>query len=230
MIRLSPSILSADLYCLRDSIDRVRSCGVDMLHVDVMDGHFVPNITFGLPLVSSLRKHTDMELDVHLMISDPAKYAPLFVKAGADIVTIHAESQTETRETLSSIRREGAKPGITINPDTPLDSLFPYLEQVEQVLLMSVQAGFGGQSFIPSSLQRLEELSLRLSGSRLDVPIEVDGGIGPQNAASVVEAGAEILVAGSSIFSANGGDIEVNIRALLDAVKQARSRKSREGP
>jgi len=230
MIRLSPSILSADLYCLRDGIDRVRSCGVDMLHIDVMDGHFVPNITFGLPLVSSLRKHTDMELDVHLMISDPAKYAPLFVKAGADIVTIHAESQTETRETLSSIRREGGKPGITINPNTPLDTLFPYLEQVEQVLLMSVQAGFGGQSFISSSLHRLEELSLKLSVSRLDVPIEVDGGIGPQNAASVVEAGAEILVAGSSIFSANGGYIEGNIRALLDAVKQARSRKSREGP
>ncbi len=230
MIRLSPSILSADLYCLRDGIDRVRSCGVDMLHIDVMDGHFVPNITFGLPLVSSLRKHTDMELDIHLMISDPAKYAPLFVKAGADIVTIHAESQTETRETLSSIRREGGKPGITINPNTPLDTLFPYLEQVEQVLLMSVQAGFGGQSFIPSSLKRIRELSLRLSENGLKVPIEVDGGIGPQNAASVVEAGAEILVAGSSIFSANGGDIEVNIRALLDAVKQARSRKSREGP
>ncbi|MCU0799204.1 MAG: ribulose-phosphate 3-epimerase [Candidatus Thermoplasmatota archaeon] len=226
MIRLSPSILSADLYCLRDGIDRVRSCGVDMLHVDVMDGHFVPNITFGLPLVSSLRKHTDMELDVHLMISDPAKYAPLFVKAGADIVTIHAESQIETRETLRSIRYEGAKPGITINPNTPLDSLFPYLEQVEQVLVMSVQAGFGGQSFIPSSLKRIRELSLRLSENGLKVPIEVDGGIGPQNAMSVVEAGADILVAGSSIFSTNDGDIEGNIRALTDAVRQARNRTS----
>jgi ribulose-phosphate 3-epimerase len=226
MTRLSPSILSADLYCLKESVDRVHACGIDMLHVDVMDGHFVPNITFGLPLVSSLRKHTDMELDVHLMISDPAKYAPLFVKAGADIVTVHVESQTSTEGTLASIRKGGAKPGITINPNTPLSSLFPYLDQVEQVLIMSVQAGFGGQSFIPSSLQRIKDLSLRLSEAGLRSQIEVDGGIGPQNAMSVVEAGAEVLVVGSSIFSANDGDIEGNIRALTDVVKQARNRKS----
>ncbi len=226
MTKLSPSILSADLYSLKESVDRVRSCGIDMLHIDVMDGHFVPNITFGLPLVSSLRKHTDMELDVHLMISDPAKYAPLFVKAGADIVTVHAESQTGTVETLASISKGGAKPGITINPNTPLDSLFPYLDKVEQVLIMSVQAGFGGQSFIPSSLQRIKEISLRLTEAGLRSPIEVDGGIGPQNAISVVEAGAGILVAGSSIFSANEGDIERNIRELTDVVKQARNRKS----
>jgi ribulose-phosphate 3-epimerase len=224
MTRLSPSILSADLYSLKDSVDRLRSCGVDMLHVDVMDGHFVPNITFGLPLVSALKKHSGMELDVHLMISDPSKYAPLFVNAGADIVTVHAESQKDTEGTLASIRKGGAKPGITINPNTPLSSLFPFLDQVDQALIMSVQAGFGGQCFIPSSIGRIEALSTKIVEMGLKVPIEVDGGIGPGNAASVVEAGASILVAGSSVFSANGGDIEGNIDSLERSIKQVRSR------
>ena len=225
-VRLSPSILSADLFDLKGCVKRVRSCGIDMLHVDVMDGHFVPNITFGLPLVSSLRKGTDMVLDVHLMISDPARYAPLFVNAGADIVTVHAESQADTEKVLEAIRRAGAKPGITINPGTPLRSLYPFLGQVDQVLVMSVQAGFGGQSFIPSSLERLSELSTKLDELGLKVPIEIDGGIGPSNAASVVEAGADILVAGSSIFSANGGNIEGNIDTLKRNIMQARSHRN----
>jgi ribulose-phosphate 3-epimerase len=194
-----------------------------------MDGHFVSNITFGLPLVSALRKHTDLELDVHLMISDPKRYAPLFVKAGADIVTVHVESQSDVEGILRSIRNEGGRPGITMNPPTPIGSLFPYLDQVELVLIMSVQAGFGGQSFIQSSLNRIEELSTRLTELGSDIPLEVDGGIGPSNARSVVEAGAEILVAGSSIFSANGGDIEGNVNALKEAVRQARTRRSRGG-
>jgi ribulose-phosphate 3-epimerase len=220
MVRISPSILSADPYDLRSDIERAIDSGIDMLHIDVMDGHFVPNITYGIPLVKALRKHLDVELDVHLMISDPDKYGPMFAKAGADIVTVHVEATDHLNRTLNSIREAGAKPGVTLNPHTQLDSLSWVLDQVDMVLIMSVNPGFGGQSFIPNSTDRVERLHTMLNEGGLDVPIEIDGGITPRTAPDVVRAGADVIVAGSAVFSANNRDIEGNIKALQEGIRQ----------
>ena len=218
MVRLSPSILSANLFRLHEEVQQAIDSGVDMLHIDVMDGHFVPNISFGLPLVKWLRKETDIELDVHLMISDPDKYAPEFARAGADIVTVHVEATDHLDRVLQSIREEGASPSVTLNPATSLNTLEWVLHQVDMVLIMSVNPGFGGQSFIPSSLKRIENLVGMMNGIGASVPIEVDGGIGPDTVASVVRAGAEVIVAGSAVFSANNRDIKGNIKRIMDAV------------
>ena len=226
MVRISPSILSADPYDLRSDIQKALDSGIDMLHIDVMDGHFVPNITYGIPLVKALRKHLDVELDVHLMISDPDKYGPMFVDAGADIVTVHVEATDHLNRTLSSIREAGAKCGVTLNPHTSLDSLNWVLDQVDVVLIMSVNPGFGGQSFIPSSTSRVKKLRSMIRETGLDVPIEIDGGITPITAPGVVEAGSDIVVAGSAVFSANNRDIKKNIMALREGIKQGLDRRN----
>ncbi|MEA3558492.1 MAG: ribulose-phosphate 3-epimerase [Candidatus Thermoplasmatota archaeon] len=219
MIRISPSILSADPYDLRSDIQRAIDKGIDMLHIDVMDGHFVPNITYGIPLVKGLKKHLDIELDVHLMISDPDRYGPIFARAGADIVTVHVEASNHLNRTLAAIREEGAKAGITLNPHTSLEELRWSLEHCDLALIMSVNPGFGGQSFIESSLKKIELLGEMMKEMSVNVPIEVDGGVNIDTVASVVKAGADIIVAGSAVFSANGRDIEGNIDALREAIR-----------
>lgn len=217
MVRISPSILSANQVRLKEELGIAVDSGIDMLHIDVMDGHFVPNITFGLPLVKWLRKEFDVELDVHLMITDPDTYAPMFAEAGADIVTVHVEATHHLDRVLQSIKEQGAKPSITLNPATPLSSLEYALDKAEMALIMSVNPGFGGQSFIPYSLERISDLQGMIEDNGRVIPIEVDGGIGPANVAEVVEAGADIVVAGSAVFSANDRDITGNIKAILDA-------------
>ena len=199
---IAPSILSADFTRLAEAIAAVEEGGATVLHVDVMDGHFVPNITIGLPVVKSLRAATGMTIDTHLMISEPGRYAVDFVKAGADMVSVHVEADVHLHRTLVAIREAGGKAGIAINPATPLVSLEEALPYADFVLLMSVNPGFGGQSFIPTSLDKLRRLKQMIEERGLATRIEIDGGIGTENIAEICEAGAEIVVAGSAVFGA----------------------------
>ncbi len=200
MFEIAPSILSADFARLADEIKSVEEGGATVLHVDVMDGHFVPNITIGLPVVRSLRKVTDMTIDCHLMISDPGIYAEQFVKAGADMVSVHVEADSHLHRTLASIRSAGAKAGIAINPATSLALLDEVLPFADFVLIMSVNPGFGGQAFISTATEKVRKLRQMIVERGLATRIEIDGGIDGNTIMEVVEAGAEILVAGSAIF------------------------------
>lgn len=200
MFEIAPSILSADFARLADEIKSVEEGGATVLHVDVMDGHFVPNITIGLPVVRSLRKVTDMTIDCHLMISDPGIYAEQFVKAGADMVSVHVEADSHLHRTLASIRSAGAKAGIAINPATSLALLDEVLPFADFVLIMSVNPGFGGQAFIRTATEKVRKLRQMIVERGLATRIEIDGGIDGNTIMEVVEAGAEILVAGSAIF------------------------------
>lgn len=213
-LEIAPSILSADFTRLAEAIEAIREGGATVLHVDVMDGHFVPNITIGLPVVRSLRAATDMTIDTHLMISEPGRYAAEFVKAGADMVSVHVEADVHLQRTLVAIRDAGAKAGIAINPATPLVALEEALPYADFVLLMSVNPGFGGQSFVPTSLDKLRRLRRMIEERGLDTRIEIDGGIGPENIAEICEAGAEIVVAGSAVFG-EGRPTEA-VRELID--------------
>lgn len=215
MFEIAPSILSADFTRLADEIAAVKAGGAKMLHVDVMDGHFVPNITIGLPVVKSLRKATDMTIDTHLMISEPGRYAVEFVKAGADMVSVHVEADAHLQRTLVAIREAGAKAGIAINPGTSLDSLSEVLPYADFVLLMSVNPGFGGQSFIPTMLDKLRRLKEMISHSGLSVKIEIDGGVDANNIAEIANAGAEMIVAGSAVFG--GGEPTRAVKQLIEA-------------
>ncbi|MBP7416079.1 MAG: ribulose-phosphate 3-epimerase [Pyrinomonadaceae bacterium] len=215
MFEIAPSILSADFTRLADEIAKVKAGGAKMLHVDVMDGHFVPNITIGLPVVKSLRKATDLTIDTHLMISEPGRYAVEFVKAGADMVSVHLEADPHLQRTLVAIREAGAKAGIAINPGTSLDTLTEALPYADFVLLMSVNPGFGGQSFIPTMLDKLRRLKEMISSRGLAVKIEIDGGVDANNIAEIASAGAEMIVAGSAVFG--GGEPTVAVKQLIEA-------------
>jgi ribulose-phosphate 3-epimerase len=200
MAEILPSILSADFARLGADVANLEAAGCRMLHVDVMDGHFVPNITLGPPIVASLRKATKSLLDTHLMIEDPDTYAPLFIKAGSDTITVHQEVCRHLDRTLHLIRSEGAKAGVAINPATPIETLDEVLELVDLVLVMSVNPGFGGQKFIPGSVDKVRRLARRRKELGLHFLIEIDGGVTRENVASLVDAGVDWLVAGSSVF------------------------------
>jgi ribulose-phosphate 3-epimerase len=214
MFEIAPSILSADFTRLGEEIRAVEKGGASVLHVDVMDGQFVPNITIGLPVVKSIRKFTDLTIDCHLMIEEPSRYAVKFVEAGANMVSVHVEADVHLQRTLVAIREAGGKSGVAINPATPLVSLEEALPYADFVLLMSVNPGFGGQGFIPTSLDKLERLRDMIQRRGLDTRIEIDGGIDAGNIAKIVEAGAEIIVAGSAVFG--GGQPAVAVAELIE--------------
>ena len=212
MAKLSPSILSADFANLERDVKIITDAGADWIHVDVMDGHFVPNISIGVPVVTSLRKATDGFLDVHLMITDPDKYVPAFIKAGADLVNFHVEVECDIEAVLKEIKAAGKKTGLTIKPNTPPEAVFPYLPLLDMVLVMSVEPGFGGQSFMPNSIPKIKVLKEKITELGLNCEIEIDGGINLKNAPEVIEAGCDILVAGSSVF--NAPDVPVAVKAF----------------
>jgi ribulose-phosphate 3-epimerase len=214
VFEIAPSILSADFSRLAEEIRAIEDGGATVLHVDVMDGHFVPNITIGLPVVKSLRKATQMTIDTHLMISEPGRYAVEFVKAGADMVSVHVEADVHLNRTLVAIREAGGQAGIAINPATPLIALEEALPYADFVLLMSVNPGFGGQKFVPTSMEKLRRLRRMIDERGLQVRIEIDGGIDADNISNIVEAGAEIIVAGSAVFS--GGQPTEAVKTLID--------------
>ena len=217
-IDIAPSILSADFSRLGEDIAAVERGGAGVLHVDVMDGHFVPNITVGLPVVKSLAKATRLPIDAHLMISEPGKYAEQFVKAGARMVSVHVEADANLHRTLKSIRSAGAIAGVVLNPATPVSALEEALQFVDYVLVMSVNPGFGGQKFIPESVDKVKRLRRTIVDRQLSVRIEIDGGIDRSNIETVVSAGAEIIVAGSAVFGT--GDAETAVRELREATVQ----------
>ena len=213
-IKISPSILSADFSQLGNEIKRLEEAGADMIHVDVMDGHFVPNLTIGPPVIKSLRKYTNLIFDVHLMISPVHKYIKDFADAGANIITIHPEATENLKESINLIRSLNKKVGVSLNPDSKIDLIKDILKDIDLVLIMSVHPGFGGQKFIPDVINKIEKLKLIKNEKKLNFDIEVDGGINFENSKSVIEAGANILVSGTTIFKSNNGDIKKNIDTL----------------
>jgi ribulose-phosphate 3-epimerase len=217
-IDIAPSILSADFSRLGEEIEAVERGGATILHVDVMDGHFVPNLTLGLPVVKSIAQATELPIDAHLMISEPGRYAQQFVEAGARMVSVHVEADAHLHRTLASIKSAGAQAGVVLNPATPIESLGEALQFADYVLVMSVNPGFGGQKFIPTSVAKVRRLRRMIEERQLDTRIEIDGGIDLENIASVITAGAEIIVAGSAIFGA--ADPEAAVRGLREATVQ----------
>ena len=213
-IKISPSILSADFSQLGNEIKRLEEAGADMIHVDVMDGHFVPNLTIGPPVIKSLRKYTNLIFDVHLMISPVHKYIKDFADAGANIITIHPEATEDLKESIDLIRSLNIKVGVSLNPNSEIDLIKDTLKDIDLVLIMSVHPGFGGQKFIPDVIKKIEKLKLIKNEKNFNFDIEVDGGINFENSKSVIEAGANILVSGTTIFKSNNGDIKKNIDTL----------------
>lgn len=201
MIKISPSILSSDYGNLEKELKRMEDCGADMIHIDVMDGHFVPNITLGAPVVKCIRKACQLPFDVHLMISDPCKYIPDFAEAGADIITFHLEADCDAQKTVELIRSYNIKAGISVKPGTAIEEVFPYLDRLSMVLVMTVEPGFGGQSFMEDMMPKVRTLRAEAERRGLDIDIEVDGGINCDTIAKASEAGANVFVSGNAVFS-----------------------------
>jgi len=219
LIELAPSILSADFARLGEQASAAVEAGAQLLHVDVMDGHFVPNITIGPPVVASLRKAVEVPLDVHLMIEDPDQFIPAFADAGADWISVHQEACVHLNRTLELIKTHDLKAGVVINPATPVQALGEVLDIVDYVLVMSVNPGFGGQKFIPGSLEKVRKLATMRTAKNLDYRIEIDGGVSLNNIAEIAKAGVEILVAGNAVFGK--GNVKDNVRNLLKAANEA---------
>ena len=213
-IQISPSILSADFSQLGSEIKKLEEGGADLIHVDVMDGHFVPNLTIGPPVIKNLRKYTKLPFDVHLMISPVHKYIENYAEAGADIITIHPEATDNLKESINLIKKFGKKVGVSLNPKTEIKTLIDEIENIDLVLVMSVYPGFGGQKFMPEVLDKIKELKKIKDKGKYHFDIEVDGGINFSNSKKVLEAGADILVSGTTVFKENNGDIKTNIEKL----------------
>ncbi len=217
MTKIAPSILSADFMRLGEEIRAAEEAGADLLHIDIMDGHFVPNITIGYAVVEAIRKITRLPLDVHLMISDPDFYAPNFIKAGADFLTVHAEASLHLHRSVQLIRENGCKPGVSLNPATSLTCIENILGDVDLILLMSVNPGFGGQKFISPTLDKVRRLKGMLKTAGVAPLIEIDGGVKPENARQIADAGADILVMGSAFFESNNYRSTMeNLRDILN--------------
>ena len=213
-IQISPSILSADFSQLGNEIKRLEEGGADFIHVDVMDGHFVPNLTIGPPVIKALNKNCSIKLDVHLMISPVHKYIDAYSEAGADIITIHPEATEDLSNSIKKIKELGKKVGVSLNPETKVNVIIDYLDKIDLVLIMSVNPGFGGQKFMPEVLSKIKELKKIQKEKNIDFDIEIDGGINFENSKIAIEAGANILVSGTTIFKSNNGDIKKNIDLL----------------
>jgi ribulose-phosphate 3-epimerase len=213
-IQISPSILSADFSQLGVEIKRLEEGGADMIHVDVMDGHFVPNLTIGPPVIQALRKQCSLKFDVHLMISPVHKYIKSYADAGADIITIHPEATDNLEASILKIRELNKKVGVSLNPESKIDLIRNFLDKIDLILIMSVNPGFGGQKFMPEVLEKVRELKKIQNEKNLDFDIEIDGGINFDNCKEVIDAGANILVSGTTIFKSNNGDIKKNINLL----------------
>ena len=213
-IQISPSILAADFSQLGNEIKRLEEGGADLIHVDVMDGHFVPNLTIGPPVIKALKKNCSIKFDVHLMISPVHKYIEAYSNAGADIITIHPEATEDLSASIAKIKDLGKKVGVSLNPKTKVNVIKNYLNQIDLVLIMSVNPGFGGQKFMPEVLDKIKELKNIQKEHKIDFDIEIDGGINFENSKIAIEAGANILVSGTTIFKSNNGDIKKNIDLL----------------
>lgn len=213
MVKISPSVLACDLARLAEEVEDIKNAGADMVHLDVMDGAFVTNISFGLPVIESLRRHSDMVFDVHIMIENPEAYAERFIDAGADILTFHYEATDNPGALLEKIRECGAFASVSIKPSTPAEAVFDILDKCDMVLVMTVEPGYGGQAFMPEMLEKVKKIRAEAQRQGLSLYIQVDGGINPQNAKDAVEAGANVLVAGSSVFKA------ADRREAIDALR-----------
>lgn len=215
MVKIAPSILSADFSKLGEEVQKVSEAGADFIHIDVMDGHFVPNITFGMPVIKAIRKYTDKVFDVHLMIENPGDYIDGFIEAGADIITVHYEADRHIDRTIQYIKSKGVKAGIALNPGTPTTMIKDMLPNLDMVLVMSVNPGFGGQKFINYSIDKVKEIKEMSLTCNKDLLIQVDGGVDKTNSQELIKAGANVLVAGSAVF--NGGSLKDNITAIKGA-------------